>query len=449
MTRPCLHVFLAALFYAGAPETRAHPLMAEPVNHPLVFTFDQFYLPVDPDEHLAGGGHLLLAELNCSACHAAPDAWRPWLAPKPGPRLDGVGSRMDADMLWLFIRSPQHLKKGTQMPGLFSGAEGDEEKVEAVVEFLSASTWDAPQMPAGDAMRGRNLYHETGCVACHEPASDHRPANAPEDAELDRPGNASVPVVLADVWHQDALAAFLHQPLAFRPAGRMPDMLLTSQEAADIAAYLHLGRTQPGNALRAALQIPPQGIERGRQVFHEMRCAACHEAPGSSRVTAPSSHPMRTLRLDQGCLAERQTSGIPRYDLNDLQKRALRLALISLQAGARPDHLATPAQQTDWHMTRLNCYACHDRGHKGGPEDPRALYFTGTGSATGLPGGSAHLPPSLDQAGARLGREGLEKILLGPRAHVSSHTRMPLFGAPQVRPLVDWLLETDKGMPAR
>lgn len=438
---------LALPLILTAADARAHPLMAEPVNHPFVFTFDQFFLPEDPDEHVVEGGHLLLAELNCAACHEAPDAWRPWLAPKPGPRLEGIGSRMEPDMLWLFIRSPQHFKKGTQMPGLFSGEEGDEEKVEALVEYLSASKAEIPPLPAGDAARGRALYHQSGCVACHEPAADYRPAGAAPDIEPDRPGNASAPIVLADVWHQHALAAFLHQPLRFRPAGRMPDMLLTTQEAADIAAYLHLGRTQPQSALRAALQIPPQGVERGKEVFREMRCAACHEAPGLPPGTAPPERPMLELRPGQGCLAGKQGSGIPRYDLNDLQKRALRLALTSLQAGTMPEHLSSAAQKTDWQMTRLNCHACHDRAYKGGPEDPRALYFTGPGPAAEVPGGRAHLPPSLDGAGTRLGRGGLEKILLGPRTGPQMHTRMPRFGETQVRPLLDWLMEADKKKP--
>ena len=44
-----------------ASPLQAHPLQAEPINHPYVFTFDQFNLPEDPDEHVVDGGHLLLA----------------------------------------------------------------------------------------------------------------------------------------------------------------------------------------------------------------------------------------------------------------------------------------------------------------------------------------------------------------------------------------------------
>ena len=116
-----LHGALMLGFLACGHSAHAHPLQAEPINHAHVFTFDQFNIPEDPDEHVVDGGFLLLAELNCTACHRAPESWQERLQAKPGPNLAGVGSRLDEDTLWLMIRSPQHRKKGTQMPGLFAG----------------------------------------------------------------------------------------------------------------------------------------------------------------------------------------------------------------------------------------------------------------------------------------------------------------------------------------
>jgi mono/diheme cytochrome c family protein len=254
---------LLAVFLLITSPARSHPLQAEPINHAYVFNFDQFYLDQDPDEHVVNGGFLLLAELNCTACHVAPESWQERLKAKPGPNLGGVGSRLDADTLWLMIRSPQHRKKGTQMPGLFAGEAGDDEKVEALVEYLSANKWDAPQMPAGDVERGKELYHKVGCVACHEPALDVRPPKVPADAEVEKPGNGSVPIALADAYDVNALALFLHDPLSMRPAGRMPDMRLSKEQAADIAAYLHVGRVAEKATARAALKIPKQGSREG------------------------------------------------------------------------------------------------------------------------------------------------------------------------------------------
>src|SRR3954469_16289544 len=101
----------------------AHPAMADPVEYPLVSGFDRFHAPEDDEAHLADGGLLLVSELNCVSCHAAPPAWKERLPKRAGHSLAGVGCLWSADDLWLFIRSPQHRKKGTTMPGQFAGED--------------------------------------------------------------------------------------------------------------------------------------------------------------------------------------------------------------------------------------------------------------------------------------------------------------------------------------
>ncbi len=442
---------LLATFLLSATPARPHPLQAEPINHAFVYTFDQFNIPEDPDESLVNGGLLLLAELNCTACHAAPESWQDRLKPKPGPDLSAVGSRLDPDTLWLMIRSPQTRKKGTQMPGLFAGEEGDDEKVEALVEYLGTLKKEASAMPAGDAERGKDLYHKVGCVACHEPAKDARPPKVPAEAEVEKPGNASVPIALADAYDFNSLAHFLKNPLHFRPAGRMPDMRLSEQEASDIAAYLHVGRVAEKATARAALKIPKQGVEKGKAVFEKMNCAACHvgveplgdeNAPRSAKASTPTPH-LVSLKADRGCLAEKQPSGTPRFDLNDLEKRALKLALAEIQ---KPAQKLTAQQQVDWQMSRLNCYACHDRDGKGGPEDPRAQYFGVNDATAESIGQLGHLPPNLDKVGRKLTQGWFEKILWGEGGSVRPYmdTRMPSFGQAQTEMLISAFNEADK-----
>ena len=417
--------------------------MAEPINHAYVFNFDQFYLAQDPDEHVVRGGFLLLAELNCTVCHAAPDSWKERLKAKPGPDLSGVGGRLDEDTLWLMIRSPQHRKKGTQMPGLFAGEDGDEEKVEALVEYLSTKKGGVPPMPKGDAEKGKELYHKVGCVACHEPASDVRPPKAAPEDEIEKPGNGSVPIALADAYDETALAAFLHDPLSMRPAGRMPNMRLSREEAAHLAAYLHVGRAAEKADARAALKIPNQGVERGRSVFVEMNCVACHQVGEKETTGVVLRKPMIGLSLDQGCLADKQPTGVPRLDLNELQKRAIKLALAVIQK--EQAHAQTVQEKIDWQMSRLNCYACHDRESKGGPEDPRAQYFGVNDPGAESLGELAHLPPSLDKVGRKLTQGWFEKVLWGEDGSVRPYmeTRMPNFGKEQTQVLIGWMNEAD------
>ncbi|MCX6848071.1 MAG: c-type cytochrome [Verrucomicrobia bacterium] len=449
-------LFAASAFFCG--HLQAHPLQAEPVNHAFVFNFDRFNVPEDLDESLINGGLLLLAELNCTSCHAAPASWQQRLQPKPGPALESVGSRLDSDTLWLFIRSPQNRKKGTQMPGFFHGAEGDDEKVEALVEYLSNLKSSPAPMPAGDADRGKDLYHKVGCVACHEPGKDVRPPKVAADAEVEKPGNASVPIALADAYDFLSLANFLASPLHTRPAGRMPDMRLSAQEASDIAAYLHTGRVVEKAATRAALKISKQSFEKGRELFQTMNCIACHKLGStmpaavfsgaekkepSAPVQPAATKPLKELAQGQGCLAEKQASGTPRFDLNDLEKRAITLALKMIQQQEAPQ--LTAQEKVDWQMTRLNCYACHDRNDKGGAEDPRAQYFGVNDPGAESLGQLAHLPPTLDKAGRKLTRGWFEKVLWGKDGSVRPYMdiHMPSFGREQTEMLITWLNEAD------
>ena len=440
------HFFFAvsALFLLSAPALPAHPLQAEPIDHPYVFTFDQFHIQEDPDETVVAGGLLLMAETNCIACHAAPKAWQQQLAPRPGPNLAAVGSRLDADTLWLMIRSPQHRKKGTLMPGMFSGREGDPEKVEALTQYLLTLTQAVEPLPAGDADRGKKLYHTTGCIACHEPATDYRPPTAAPDANIDRPGNGSNPLALADAYDVQALGRFLLNPLDIRPAGRMPGMHLTAQEAADVAAYLHIGRTAEKAVERAALKIAPQTAATGRTLFVEQRCSVCHDM--GTPLEKHLAKPLDELKAESkaSCIAETPAVGTPRFDFNPLQRRALRLALNKVRHQP-PDSLSAH-QKIDWQMLRLNCYACHDRDGKGGPEDARAQYFMTANSGAESLGDFGRFPPNLDRAGWKLTTAWLQRVLYGESGSVRPYlsVRMPAFGKANTEALPGLFADADK-----
>ena len=435
-------VSFGALALLSSAKLNAHPLQAEPINHPYVFTFDQFNIPEDPDETLVNGGGLLMAETNCIACHAAPETWKQQLAPRPGPNLAGVGSRLDADTLWLMVRSPQHRKKGTLMPGMFTGAEGDAEKVEALTQYLLTLRQPVEPMPAGDVERGKKAYHTVGCVACHEPATDYRPPTAAKDASVDRPGNGSNPLALADAYDINALGRFLMNPHDFRPAGRMPDLHLSAQEAADVAAYLHVGRTAEKAVERQALKIAPQTAATGEGLFVEQRCSICHST--GEKLEQHAAKPLAQLKGEGGCLAEKPVMGAPRFDFNPMQRRALALALKRVLRAA-PEAM-TAHQKIDWQMLRLNCYACHDRDGKGGPEDARAQYFMAADSGAESLGDFGRFPPNLDHAGWKLTTGWLQRVLYGNEGSVRPYlsVRMPSFGKANTEMLPALFAEADK-----
>ncbi len=440
--------FAAALVVLStlAPSSAAaHPLMADPVDYPLVSGFDRFHAPEDDEAHIADGGLLLLGELKCVSCHAAPDAWKDRVPTRAKLSLAGVGSRLSADDIWLFVRSPQHRKKGTTMPGLFSGENRDDAALEAITQYLCSLKEPAKKYPQGDVERGRQLYHTIGCVACHEPAKieDYRPAEAPPDVAVEQPGLPSVPVLFADRYDRDALVAFLLDPLKVRRDGRMPSTQMTEQEAADVAAYLQINR-EPLNAQeRSALKIKAPGMEAGRKAFASMNCVACHEVPAPSPPADKSSNkPLASLQADQGCLSAKKKAGVPDYGLSDFQQRAIKLALAGIKSESAPP-AQTAAEKCDAFFIRMNCYACHEFRGKGGMEGPRAQYFTVNDPTVHSMGELGRLPPKLDVAGRKLARESFDKLLWGEGGGVRSYmtARMPRFGEANAAPIIPMLTE--------
>ena len=189
------------------------------------------------------------------------------------------------------------------------------------------------------------------------------PRVVPEGTEIEKPALGSVPMALADAYDVNALASFLRDPLAYRPAGRMPALRLSEQEAADVAAYLHIGRKPEPATERAVLKLPKQTVAKGREIFVQQGCASCHTT--GEQTPAKAHKAMADLDINSGCLSKNPKSGTPRYGFNELQVRAVQLALRGLQQGASAEQ--TAMQRADWQLSRLNCYACHDRDGKGGP----------------------------------------------------------------------------------
>ncbi len=234
---------LVALLLAGASAAQAAPV-------------------VGGDEQLARGGPVdpllrgavLLGELNCLSCHKADAAVSRWVSTKEAPRLDAVGSRVTPQYLRRFLSDPQATKPGTTMPDPFSGWSAADEgaAVERLVHFLASRggpmSAAAAVVPRGAIAHGRALYHEVGCAACHGPEKGAAP------------GARHVPLGdLAGKTTLPALAAFLQDPAKARPAGRMPSLRLSGEDAQAIAAFLLRGQIAGGEA--GAPPVPLTGVK--------------------------------------------------------------------------------------------------------------------------------------------------------------------------------------------
>lgn len=396
------------------------------VAHPVVGAFERFYAGVTDETRIVDGGLLLLNELNCVACHAAPETWRAQVPGRGRISLAGAGERWRGDAIGTFIATPHAVKAGTTMPQLGTGDPAEAKALAAYVGSIAPASPPKPKsFPTGSAPLGRRLFHAVGCVACH---------GAKEDGVGGSAGSAAVPIGLASHYERTALAAFLQNPLHTRPAGRMPATELTNAEASDLAAYLHELGSQPAATRTVALSgtTPSDAalVAHGRAQFVARNCAACHES--GDGLAPRTAKPLAVLETEKGCLAPASApaSDAPRFELSEPQRRALAAALRRVQTTPVPA-AQTAEQRVAAKFEQLNCYACHEWRGRGGVEATRTKFFTATDSAVESLGELGHLPPKLDSAGRKLTPAWLEKLLWGQGGGVRPYmtARMPRFGA--------------------
>lgn len=194
----------------------------------------------------------LAARMRCAACHAS-ESER--VAPEAAPVLDAIGARKTPEGLRRWLADPQAAKPGTAMPDMLAKLPKREREValDELVHYLAAQ--GGPLVPqereveVAELELGRRLYHEVGCVACHEPQEDvddlERSLWSFPAEERIAPQVAATLGSTAFDTDVEALAAFLRDPLAARPSGRMPSLLLDEVESRAIATYLLRHRIGP------------------------------------------------------------------------------------------------------------------------------------------------------------------------------------------------------------
>ena len=364
-------------------------------------------------------GAVWVRELGCAACHATDD---PFLADRSrAPDLARVTERVRPGFLSAFLTSPRSAEADTTMPDLIGPDE--ERTVEALVAFLGSLRPErASSSPPleGDARRGEDLHASVGCAACHLPQEGRGGGGA---------GMRSAGLK----YSRASLAEFLYLPSRVRPSGRMPDLGLSPQEAADLAAWLV--RDDSGEADGELLrgEAPPTDlVDAGRAHFERLGCAACHTVEG---VPAPApARPLADLRAARGCLAP-EPQGVPDFHLSEEQRRAISVALEARAPSA------TPGDRLRRELTSFSCLNCHQRGDVGG--SPQAVRERFTTSEPEL-GEEAVRPPSLTGVGAKLRTDALHRVLFdgeGVRPYLS--VRMPRFEESLLRDLPELLAEVD------
>jgi mono/diheme cytochrome c family protein len=367
---------------------------------------------------------------GCSNCHE-PDATNSVAVGKrPGPNLSGIGARNSAEWLKRWIAKPADVRRVPTMPRLFGTSAAEQKDLDALVNFLGSlggeAQVDAVATEEHVIAKGRALYHTIGCVNCHGALDS--PAVVFGDEFLGK----TVPKTfvfgpfgdLDGKWYPASLSAFLRDPVAVHPDGRMPNMGLDESESDAIAHFL-LTKWKPATA---ANRVDASKIERGREVLQERNCLACHTLDG---MTAPAQTAPRLAKTfpgesKTGCLSRGEWDG-PRYDLPmpplvNMLRGALHAAQTVKPANPRLDLL-------ERQLNRLNCRGCHEIDGSGGIAELLQPYSVSTGEDADL-GDEGRFPPHLNGVGNKLTTSWFKAVLEDSgttRPYLA--TRMPQFGS--------------------
>ena len=378
-------------------------------------------------------GELLMAEMNCAACHVPTDEMRARLASRSAPLVGADGVNASPEWLREFLLDPQKTKPGTLMPDMLHALPPEKraEAAESLTHFL-VSIQGAPKPVnedgAGKSAEGRALYHAVGCAQCHAPTF----ASAGNEEELAALAASSVPLAgpqIAKKYSRGELAAFLVDPLRSRPGGRMPSLNLSGAEASSIAAFL-LG--EQGAKSRPPFTVDPSKVTAGAQYFSSLQCVNCHSGTAISKPE-PAARSLAALRVRQpgGCLAVRPSARAPKFELTDRQRIVILAGLRGLDVLALP---LTETQQIRRTMTALNCYACHSRERRGGITGLRREYLANDEG-----------PPSLTEIGAKVPEARIrEALMTGKKTRDSMPLRMPVFGKDNIDGLPALFEKADK-----
>ncbi len=197
-----------------------------------------------------------------------------------------------------------------------------------------------------------------------------------------------------------------------------------------------------------ALEINPDRIQLGAQIYNELQCVNCH---GATPITAkvweyPKAADTPLLELDLescgSCVDALAGPNKPKYNWTSSQRRAV--ADFIATANRIMDE-PQPTLALEHRMAQLNCYACHQRNGKGGPTEVRREYFQTLGEAD--LGDEGRIPPLLQGAGAKLKKSWLAQVLNeGTKVRPYMATRMPRFNKDAAF-LANHLIEIDQNQP--
>ncbi|MCA9041545.1 MAG: c-type cytochrome, partial [Planctomycetaceae bacterium] len=425
----------------------------------LYWSSDAFALEPIPDNallreepsrqpYLVERGREVAEAFRCFHCHASVHQG----SAKPeftAPSLKNVKEHLAWNWLLTKLQDPTHQNTASKMPN-YGFDKNDAEAVAAYLwskskplELLEtpelaqekpASQKETPkeEKPIDHLAEGNRIVHTVGCLACHQVA------------ELGNSGNFSGPelTTLGEKRTADWIYTWLEQPEKLHPQHRMPEVLLSKTEKAQVARYL--ATTQSNNPSDNTDPIPEftdELLKRGATLIQQASCNSCHDMGiAGVRFTSLNLAPILPNKLDESssCVTTQSPTEsdepTPHYG-----ERADIDALKAYLSAGEPARHQGPLGKWDQYgishytagerlLRKKNCLACHERGNGEGFKDLAGKIAASVPGQEGL--SESFVPPSLNAIGDKLRDEVLSEAIAGKQERVRVDwlaIRMPRF----------------------
>ncbi len=216
------------------------------------------------------------------------DVEQPGLMRKAGPSLRHIASKTTPEFVAYWTEDPTRFRPDTRMPRFFHLSNQEDPQAErlqpvqiaGIAAYLQEKSQSMDLLaPAEgyqpDAARGRELFAQRGCLACHSEDSESFEGvkanfgpNLTKVHEKIRPGEEGFR------W----LYTWLREPMSYHARTKMPNLYLEPEgsgedvvdPAADIAAYLLEG----GPREFPAITVPDEALEEMFRIFVEKSLTA-------------------------------------------------------------------------------------------------------------------------------------------------------------------------------
>jgi len=331
-------------------------------------------------------GYRLFEQYGCYSCHKVD--WFPTTR-RPGPSLKDIRSKVRPEWIAAWVADPKAFRPTTWMPQIFHlenfaadesvvksnygqgpdilGRAWNDTSIAAVTAFVlsRAAEPKPPGVPVdGDPMRGREVFRVSGCLACHSiapyPGGEAKTKDLALEGSKESDFGPNLRGVASKV-SREWLFAWIKDPKSYWPETRMPDLRLSDQDAADIAAYMvddpdaifhdvpagwsekpapvdaealreqarwffnKLGRGEIERRLRGENpehrwdDLEKLKVDVGEKLVLNQGCFSCHEIPGMENEmpigTELSNWGSKTVdKLDFGFAAYKDLGGRPQLD---------------------------------------------------------------------------------------------------------------------------------------